>query len=788
MAQVLAPIVQTSGSITMLHTPADAFQNNNSSQPHHQQSRSAQMPRSHLYNTQTGGIGYRGASSAPIAAYAFQSTPPLRQEASRASSAPGNIYGQPNFQTPNTSKLGHPSHPSSSSDSTVSTSSSNRSVPGQPYASKDDTALSNQRTMPGRANDDTVRRSMMDTHSASAISISTSVPDLSFSSSFDTPVKPLADRYRRGGARRADSSNSTVASSSTPTQAPQLPNPWIVPPGSRLANVPPFTTANPNALNRPSHNRANSADDMQIGRESSSDAAKRYRRRSLGGFEANALAYKASATGSSQRPTTGAVSPKRPIAQEAKPQMVASRPGSSHERHGSSGSVASNSTPTRPASSRRDSATSRGSNNGSSTASNTRPHTANPSSRGPTETKRVATPSPLSKPISAADSDVPSPSKATASSSTPSAAVQQLTALNDKETNKGMKSRLRRAFSFGSAAELRKASAENNLSAERARLRKERYQDDMEAEHDAIAAKQEAAGIGAGIYSGQGGFSGSTDNLSISSTASSASIMLRKMGSNMKRGSRSIKGLFRPKSVIGVPAADHAVTQPSVGQVSMVTVEAEREKVNVNVNPHDQAGGGTGYPKLERNSLDAARAAIPDAPGSSSGNGASTDAWSRKSILGGERERAEVLSSMKKSKGILKRTGSPTQSPVVRPVDVALPTDTPKSSAPSTPNDDPARSVHVHINGEDYFAGGPRLPNPSTRSLPNTPHGNRNISFNTRVQFHDAWSSSEYDRRGDIATCNRLTPILAQQIKEELNTFKMEMEVHEQSKPHTHFF
>jgi hypothetical protein len=312
----------------------------------------------------------------------------------------------------------------------------------------------------------------------------------------------------------------------------------------------------------------------------------------------------------------------------------------------------------------------------------------------------------------------------------------------------------------------------------------------MEAEHDAIAAKQEAAGIGAGIYSGQGGFSGSNDNLSISSTASSASIMLRKMGSGMKRGTRSVKGLFRPKSVIGVPAADTAVTQPSVGQVSMVTVEAEREKVNVNANPHNQVGGGTGYPKLERNSLDAARATASEAPSSSNGSGAGAEAWSRKSIIGGERERAEVLSSMKK--GILKRklqhkpyevdiadtnvgrgTGSPAQSPVIRPADQAPQTDTPKSSAPSTPNDDPARTVHIHINGQDYFAGSPRLPNPSTQSLPTTPHGNRNISFNTRVQFHDAWSSSEYDRRGDIATCNRLTPILAQQIKEELNSFKM---------------
>jgi hypothetical protein len=49
----------------------------------------------------------------------------------------------------------------------------------------------------------------------------------------------------------------------------------------------------------------------------------------------------------------------------------------------------------------------------------------------------------------------------------------------------------------------------------------------------------------------------------------------------------------------------------------------------------------------------------------------------------------------------------------------------------------------------------------------------RNATFNPRIIFHDTWPSQEYDRRGDIATCNRLTPMLAQQIKEELNSFKM---------------
>jgi hypothetical protein len=186
-----------------------------------------------------------------------------------------------------------------------------------------------------------------------ATSVSTSVPDLSFSSSFassfDTPVKPSPDRYRRG-ARRGDSSNSPNTGSSTPVQAPQMPNPLIVAPGSRLANVPPFTTANPD--NRPHHNRANSADDMQIGRQgaqAASDAAKRYRRRSLGGFEANALAYQASATGTTQKPVTGSASPKRPSTQETRSQN-SSRPGSSHDHHSSSASIASNGAHSRPSS------------------------------------------------------------------------------------------------------------------------------------------------------------------------------------------------------------------------------------------------------------------------------------------------------------------------------------------------------------------------------------------------------------------------------------------------------
>ena len=364
-----------------------------------------------------------------------------------------------------------------------------------------------------------------------------------------------------------------------------------------------------------------------------------------------------------------------------------------------------------------------------------------------------------------------------------SPAAQQLAAIN-KDAKK--KSKLRRAFSFGSANELRRASAHNNIDqnvvTERTNKRNSKFEDEMDPEQAKIAQKQEAGGLGESIYSGQGNFfTGSTDNLSIQSSASSASVMLRKMGKGVKKSTRSIVGIFRPKSVIGVPAADGPVT--GTAQVSMVTVEAEREKVNINLNPHDQVGGGTGFPKLERNSIDAGTSVDTGRP--------SNDTRSRRSIVGGERERAEVLAAVKK--GILKRNDSSQSSPATTPRAYRVPefslpqiprvNDSPNSSEPSTPSDGaPPRSGHrrtdsVTIEGSDsdYFSSITQFAALDAAGTPMTPHGSlaRNISFSPRIQFHDTWPSMEYDRRGDIATCNRLTPMLAQQIKEELNTFKM---------------
>ncbi|KXL45462.1 MAG: hypothetical protein FE78DRAFT_148151 [Acidomyces sp. 'richmondensis'] len=704
---------------------------------------------------------YRASSAPPVQPYAFQNTPHLRQHSQGG--APPKVAA--NGGVAPSKPIGHAPSPSTSSSDTSS-------VPSL----KDDSVIGSR--------------------AGSVINLSSQLPDLSFTPFDAQPPKASPDRYRRPQQKRTDSSNTATPKATSPQLSP------ITFSNASMPNVSQFYEA------EASMQRQESVDDLAMPKKES-DLAKRYRRRSLNTLETQHLVA---------------------------PQATAGvpRPSSGHGTSATSTPTTIRPVPFHSNSSKEDGIERIGNGSHSSlqkvdlavdtlrpqeTAKLDPPKAVTVPPRGSSEaSKRLAAPSPLSK--QAFDSEQ-SPSATTppakartyaavaqAAVPTPSPAAAQLAAVSDKDLNKGMKSRLRRAFSFGGSQELRRAAGENSQAAnQQAQQAKEQHQqtidDELDAEQQEIARRQEAAGIGAGIYSGQGGFSGSTDNLSISSTASSASMMLRKMGRGAKKGARSIKGLFRPKSVIGVPAADGPIqvgastptVQPSVAQVSMVTVEAERLKVNVNADPSEHVGGGTGFPRLERNSLDAARLG---AAGSDTRGSADTgDSHSRRSIVGSDKDRAEVLAAVRK--GILKRSGtaSPSGSPVIHPTDGVTPvpqvTESPASSMPSTPKDGAAGGQQrrsISLNG-DYFSsrlqGATNLS--AAKSMPNTPNGSvRSISFSPRIQFHDVWSSSEYDRRGDIATCNRLTPMLAQQIKEELNTFKMEMEVHELSKPHTHFF
>lgn len=268
----------------------------------------------------------------------------------------------------------------------------------------------------------------------------------------------------------------------------------------------------------------------------------------------------------------------------------------------------------------------------------------------PEETKRTSKPSPLSQPVSAdSESNPPTPraaahndnsnnsNKDRPASPAASAATQRLAEVSANDARKPGKSRLRRAFSFGSASELIKASngAQKKEALAVEKSRREMLNEELGPEQAAIAEQQEASGLGESIYSHYQGhlFNRSTDNLSVSSTASSASVMLRKMGRGVKRSSRSLVGMFRPKSTVGSPDENPQV-DGSAPQVSMVNIEADRNSVSVNADPQDMPRGGTVFPKVEPNSAEA-----------------SAD-QSRRSIIGGERERSEVLAAVRK--GILK--------------------------------------------------------------------------------------------------------------------------------------
>jgi hypothetical protein len=90
----------------------------------------------------------------------------------------------------------------------------------------------------------------------------------------------------------------------------------------------------------------------------------------------------------------------------------------------------------------------------------------------------------------------------------------------------------------------------------------------------------------------------------------------------------------------------------------------------------------------------------------------------------------------------------------------------------------PEKSTYFDLPPSAPFSPRQVVTAPATPTGRTTPR--RGIQFSPRLEVHETWPSAEYDRRGEPATCNRLTAQLAQMIKEELNAFKMEeMIVHE---------
>ena len=111
---------------------------------------------------------------------------------------------------------------------------------------------------------------------------------------------------------------------------------------------------------------------------------------------------------------------------------------------------------------------------------------------------------------------------------------------------------------------------------------------------------------------------------------------------------------------------------------------------------------------------------------------------------------------------------------MIKPADSPTGQQVPVSPTPLRPSTGRNDSSDILTLEGTHYSIAPRFVPGGTASAPVSPSGSKgNVSFSPRITFHETWPSGEYDRRGEVATCNRLTPALAQQIKEELNTFKM---------------
>ncbi|RAH54847.1 hypothetical protein BO85DRAFT_491038 [Aspergillus piperis CBS 112811] len=763
MAALVQTIPQQSGTVSVLQTRPSSSSGTftTSSQPGQQQNPRNSTMSWNPYNNNGSSGNYRVGHQV-VAPYAFTSTPSpsnstnmqARQSLSphlrpehRTSSAPSVPQGPASpVNAGVNSRFAHPAAGS------VSTSSSNSSV--HSYMSKDDSAIPTRQI-----------RTDAPLRPLSTVNLPSPSSSNFMNISSPTVARPSPDRYRRGNRRPENAAGTQPASTQPNGPAPARSATLATDDSALHMSTPSLAGVSLDAPRRIGHVRVPSADDTTRADKPQTELAKRYRRRSWGNIDnAGLINMQLHLPTSSPTPTAGG--------HDYFDQSTRPRSAQSHkEVQGSIPSAHSSTSSVRDA----------GHSESASSSSKSGPKTD--------DSKRPNKPSPLSQPVEV-DSKPPTP-KASQPSTTPnpapteSLASQRLAEITKGDPKRPGKSRLRRAFSFGSASELLKASSQNKREAMAAeRARRELLQEELGPEQAAIAEQQEASGLGESIYSShhQGRiFNSSTDNLSVSSTASSASIMLRKMGKGMKRSTRSLVGLFRPKSVVSTSSTDGVMIEPMAPQLSVVNIEAERKSTAVTSDSQDHPLGNTLFSKVET-----------DAANAVSHEDAALDK-SRKSIVGGDRERAEVLAAVRK--GILKKTYSDpaNQTYVLKSSENLNGNDSPHSSVPSTPEDQTRsgnrRTDAVKIAGEDDYLSEGRFQTSESKSAPITPQAvmPKSLVFSPRIQFHETWPSGEYDRRGDIATCNRLTPLLAQQIKEELNNFKMEMEVHETSKIYTHF-
>jgi hypothetical protein len=344
MAALVQSYPQQSSTVTMLQTrPSSAsgmLQTSSQTQSHHPYPSSQQMKRNsfHGLNNGMGMSSYPGQTVAPIAPYAFTSTPNLampnqrpqgphlRQDL-RTASAP-SVPTLESGMVGNRSR--YPAKPSVST--TSSSSSSDLSSMSQKSGTRDDSAIvGTARVVTGTARP----------HSTVITSSSTlSPPTLS------SPVKPSPDRYRRPNNRRSESFTELPAPQPTVSTA-SIPNVINFYGNNSQQTTPVESSQNLNNFQVPQFSRSSAgytpgvaADDMLLNRNAPQDPAKRYRRRSIHTIDAGDYSGSGRAglsqQGSRQVSSANGRIDHHPLRSSP---VVDIRPASSHGRNGSTESA-----------------------------------------------------------------------------------------------------------------------------------------------------------------------------------------------------------------------------------------------------------------------------------------------------------------------------------------------------------------------------------------------------------------------------------------------------------------
>lgn len=354
MAALVQTYPQQSSTVTMLQArPSSAsgmLQTSSQATSHHQYPVNPSQRNSfHGMNNGLGISSYRGhASVAPIAPYAFTSTPNLAMPGQRIQNGPHLRSDQrtssapiiPTFESGNIGSRSR--YPAAASVSTTSSSSSSDlSSLSQKSGSKDDSSISSTtRTPSGNPRP----------HSTVITAASQTLAPPTAQS-----IKPSPERYRRPNNRRSESVNSlqmptqvSVAGSTMPNVMQFYGNSTLQGTATSDANQGFSIQTSQSSKHAPSFSLSldTTVDDLQLNRHTTYDQAKRYRRRSIHTIDTGDYSHdvvKNLPLGLQQQGSRQVSSANGRIDHQQHPlrssPIVTSRPGTSYGRNDSTESV-----------------------------------------------------------------------------------------------------------------------------------------------------------------------------------------------------------------------------------------------------------------------------------------------------------------------------------------------------------------------------------------------------------------------------------------------------------------